>query len=307
MSEHSNGPPADGPATDLLLTRERAFNPPPPSAKSRVKTNRVQVRDKRASYGGECVAWLDLEKCKFKGSQIGRHQRQDWERLGVCDWEELFITPDGRFFVHIKTIKIKPPHEMVESYAVEITDLEVVRWFADDPESAPEPLVEKFDVTEAPMMDSTPDDLFDQLIRQAGRLGIQAGRVQFAVESYLELIDQEDPDELYELAATPADRPELAAVPPSENETASTNGRTSEAPAKLSDLVTLDQAAALVNRSARTLERYKKLGMPRPFVLGGGGKPHEYPLDEMRKWLQKTFNRPIPEAAIQRYRHPKTI
>ncbi len=91
------------------------------------------------------------------------------------------------------------------------------------------------------------------------------------------------------------------------NGTGATNGQDIEAPAGLPDLVTLDQAAALVNRSARTLERYKKRGLPRPFVLGGGGKPHEYPLNEMREWLQKTFKRPIPEVAIARYRHPKTI
>jgi hypothetical protein len=105
---------------------------------------------------------------------------------------------------------------------------------------------------------------------------------------------------------TPADRPDLVAAAPSEKGTeAATNGRTPEAPAELPELVTLDQAAALVNRSARTLERYKKRGLPRPFVLGGGGKPHEYPWEEMKEWLQKTFNRPIPEAAIQQYRHPK--
>jgi len=102
---------------------------------------------------------------------------------------------------------------------------------------------------------------------------------------------------------------EMVTSPHSENGVTATeaarNGSTPEAVVELPDLVTLDQAAALVNRSARTLERYKKRGLPRPFVLGGGGKPHEYPLDEMRKWLQKTFNRPIPEAAIQRYRHPK--
>jgi hypothetical protein len=43
--------------------------------------------------------------------------------------------------------------------------------------------------------------------------------------------------------------------------------------------VTLDQAASLVNRSKKTLERYlrdPKSGMPRPDVEGGGGKPHEW-------------------------------
>jgi hypothetical protein len=78
-----------------------------------------------------------------------------------------------------------------------------------------------------------------------------------------------------------------------------------EAPSELMNLVTLDQAAALVNRAARTLERYKRRGLPKPLVRGGGGKPHEYLWPEMREWLQKTFDRAIPETAIQRFRHPK--
>lgn len=80
-----------------------------------------------------------------------------------------------------------------------------------------------------------------------------------------------------------------------------------DVPFELPRLVTLDQAAALVERSARTLERYKKRGLPRPYVLGGGRKPHEYLYQEMREWLQKTFKRPIPEVAILRFRHPKTM
>jgi hypothetical protein len=66
---------------------------------------------------------------------------------------------------------------------------------------------------------------------------------------------------------------------------------------RIDGLVTLDQCAALVNRNKRSLERYKKQ-MPRPKVLGGGGKPHEYAWSEMRPWLEKTFGRPLPE------RHP---
>jgi len=78
-----------------------------------------------------------------------------------------------------------------------------------------------------------------------------------------------------------------------------------EAPSELPDLVTLDQAAALVNRSVRTLERYKKRGLPKPLVRGGGGRPHEYSLPEMRSWLETTFDRPIPVTAIPKFRHPK--
>jgi hypothetical protein len=62
---------------------------------------------------------------------------------------------------------------------------------------------------------------------------------------------------------------------------------------QLTDLVTLDQCAAMVNRRKRTLENYKKT-MPRPKVPGGGGKPHEYAWSEMRPWLERTFKRPLP-------------
>lgn len=110
----------------------------------------------------------------------------------------------------------------------------------------------------------------------------------------------------------PVDRFELAAALPSKNRahtqgvgSAPANGRAFEALAELPKLITLDSAAALVHRSSRTLERYKGRGLPRPFVLGGGGKPNEYREDEMRRFLQKTFNRPIPEVDIGRCRHPK--
>jgi hypothetical protein len=81
--------------------------------------------------------------------------------------------------------------------------------------------------------------------------------------------------------------------------------QTDDGKTPLPDLVTLGQAAALVSRSPRTLERYKRLGMPKPFVRGGGGKPHEYAWSEMKPWLEKTFDRPIPETSIEKFRHPK--
>jgi hypothetical protein len=70
----------------------------------------------------------------------------------------------------------------------------------------------------------------------------------------------------------------------------------------LADLVTLDQAAALVNRSAAALRHYRKLGMPKPFVHGTKGKPNEYRWDEMRPWLEDTFGRPIPELSVRQFR-----
>ena len=60
--------------------------------------------------------------------------------------------------------------------------------------------------------------------------------------------------------------------------------------------VTLDQAAALVNRHKRTLENRKKaMTMPMPKVKGGGGKPDEWLWDELRPWLEKEFGKQLPE------------
>lgn len=58
--------------------------------------------------------------------------------------------------------------------------------------------------------------------------------------------------------------------------------------------VTLQQAAAMVSRSKKTLERRKK-EMPAPKVSGGGGKPDEWAWSELRPWLEKEFERSLPE------------
>lgn len=61
-------------------------------------------------------------------------------------------------------------------------------------------------------------------------------------------------------------------------------------------LVTLLQAAAMVSRSKKTLERRKaKPGFPMPRVAGGGGKPDEYAWSEMRRYLESEFDRTLPE------------
>ncbi len=77
-----------------------------------------------------------------------------------------------------------------------------------------------------------------------------------------------------------------------------------EAPAELPDLVTLGQAAALVNRQPSGLRHYRNRGMPRPFIKGTKGKPNEYLVSEMRPWLEKTFNRRIPDVEIKKFRGP---
>lgn len=60
--------------------------------------------------------------------------------------------------------------------------------------------------------------------------------------------------------------------------------------------VTLSQVASYVCRSKRTLEDYKRKGMPAPAIRGGGrGKPDEWVWDELRPWLEKTFDRKLPE------------
>jgi hypothetical protein len=63
--------------------------------------------------------------------------------------------------------------------------------------------------------------------------------------------------------------------------------------------VTLDQMAAIVNRSKRTLEHYVNgPGMPQPDVEGGGGKPNEWKWSRAKPWLEKTFGRKLPEKYL---------
>lgn len=59
------------------------------------------------------------------------------------------------------------------------------------------------------------------------------------------------------------------------------------------DLITLDQIAALVSRKKRALENYKSR-MPLPRVKGGGGRPSEWAYSDIRPWLEKQFERPLP-------------
>src|SRR5437763_976738 len=65
--------------------------------------------------------------------------------------------------------------------------------------------------------------------------------------------------------------------------------------------VTLDQAAALVNRSKRALQKYiyeplkvKRYAMPDPAIEGGGGRPAEWEWSVLRPWLERVFGRSLP-------------
>jgi hypothetical protein len=64
------------------------------------------------------------------------------------------------------------------------------------------------------------------------------------------------------------------------------------------EYVTLDQMAAVVNRSKRTLERFKtrkRNPLPPPNVEGGGGKPDEWIWSEVRPWLEAESGKNLPE------------
>jgi hypothetical protein len=58
--------------------------------------------------------------------------------------------------------------------------------------------------------------------------------------------------------------------------------------------VTLNQMAAVVHRSKRTLERFRR-HMPAPRVLGRRGRPHLWDWPEVRPWLEATFGLQLPE------------
>jgi hypothetical protein len=72
--------------------------------------------------------------------------------------------------------------------------------------------------------------------------------------------------------------------------------RFQEAPESPPDdvFVTLDQAAAMVQRSKRTLE--KKRNLPAPDIRGSGGRPHEWKWNRIRPWLESEYKRSLPQT-----------
>jgi hypothetical protein len=80
--------------------------------------------------------------------------------------------------------------------------------------------------------------------------------------------------------------------------------QTSPGGATVEQYVTLDQMAAIVNRSKRTLERLKTRRynpLPDPAVGGGGGKPDEWIWSQVRLWLSKEYARALPEKYPPRH------
>lgn len=66
-------------------------------------------------------------------------------------------------------------------------------------------------------------------------------------------------------------------------------------PPPAEQLVTLDQMAAIVNLSKRSMERHRK-GMPPPRVRGAGGRPSRWAWSDVRPWLERQFGRTLPEC-----------
>ena len=91
-----------------------------------------------------------------------------------------------------------------------------------------------------------------------------------------------------------------------ECQAAGVKARGSLAPPSLEapDLVTLNQAAGLVHKSKRTLERYKTVGkLPAPAVEGGGGKADLYDWKVLGPWLESKFGIRQPKVFPANRRH----
>jgi hypothetical protein len=88
-------------------------------------------------------------------------------------------------------------------------------------------------------------------------------------------------------------------LPSKEPERLSCNQQLSDQAADfLLDYVTLDQMAAVIHRSKRTLEKWKtreKNPLPAPDVEGGGGKADEWLWSAVRPWLEAEYGRKLPE------------
>jgi hypothetical protein len=66
----------------------------------------------------------------------------------------------------------------------------------------------------------------------------------------------------------------------------------------LPQYVTLDRAAALVQRSKRTLEKAINRGknpLPDPDIQGTGGRPNEWDWSKIKPWLENEYNRKLPD------------
>ena len=127
-------------------------------------------------------------------------------------------------------------------------------------------------------------DLLDEL-REKHQLGAESGRIDHYPVREIDYIDYRSLRRLIQELAPVGPLPDVQGT-----------GVTADEP-EVECLVTLQQAAAMVSRSKRTLEDYKRKDqtMPLPRVEGGGGKPAEWAWSEIRSWLEKTFDRSLPK------------
>lgn len=95
-----------------------------------------------------------------------------------------------------------------------------------------------------------------------------------------------------------ADPPPAATPPTGTQQGEGEKPKPADADADTPQYVTLDQMAALVNRSKKTLERAMNAAnsdMPKPDVEGGGGRPHEWRWNRIRPWLETKYARLLPK------------
>jgi hypothetical protein len=108
-------------------------------------------------------------------------------------------------------------------------------------------------------------------------------------------------------AAKPAAEDLVAALPVDDGQVAAENSdaKSGSASTKVPCFITLFQAAAIVQRSKRTLEKYKK-EMPAPSVPGGDGKAAYWDWETLRPWLEDKFGMKLGEyfPADRIPRHP---
>jgi hypothetical protein len=86
--------------------------------------------------------------------------------------------------------------------------------------------------------------------------------------------------------------------PPSEQPSATQNDLAKAPSEEDPQHVTLDQAAAIVHRSKRTLEKHmtrEKNPLPAPDTRGVGGHANEWVWATLRPWLEREYCKPLPE------------
>ena len=143
------------------------------------------------------------------------------------------------------------------------------------------------------------DEVLERLLTEAGHSRTLAGlALQYLVERNLATIEfRPYADDVHKcFKQTDTLRDWLAATQPGADTGASEGDGGA---AEIDCLVTLQQAAAMVNRVKKTLERCKKddSTMPQPRVSGGGGKFDEWAWDELRPGWRRHLSGPYPSGS----------